>query len=294
MYSIDYSDFSYISMEWDISFVGVHHDDRDILTKSFLRHKCIIQHCVFYNADEMTLDVDGNIFEIFQLESLFSSYVKRKVIIDATSMTVAELYLISKHLYKANVRNIEIIYTEPLEYTKSDDHFLLSDSGMGFAGGGIPTLTFPQEDNKQVVFLLGYEGDRFADALEALQVKKSEVNLLFGLPSYKINWEKYSYFANLRVISENQLNDRFIFAGANSSRVVEKKLEKLISYCEIQNLQFILVPIGTKPQAIGALGFVCTSEDGKVSVLWDAPVRKSGRTKGISKITITKDLFGVV
>ena len=69
------------------------------------------------------------------------------------------------------------------------------------------------------------------------------------------------------------------------------KLQEVYYECVRNDQQLVIVPIGTKPQAISALPFVAKNNDGSVSVLWDQPIRKVGRTKGISTISLTKDVF---
>jgi hypothetical protein len=291
MYSIEFENADDIKLSWSIGFVGRHNDDRDIHVKNFLKMRSNEQYLVQYDHESMNLVIGDHIYEIHELEEFFRSSLHGTIVIDATSMTVAELYIITKYLYSAGLMDVDIIYAEPDEYIKVDESYLLSDHGMGFSGNGIPALTYPQQEKKHILFLLGYEGDRFSDAIETLQAQKEDVTLIFGLPSYKINWEKNSYYENIRVIVDNQLHDRFIYAGANNSRAVEKKIDMLVKHCSNQGMQLIIVPIGTKPQAIGAIKTIAMAVAGNVSVLWDEPYRKHGRTKGVSKISLIRSLF---
>jgi len=293
MYSVDFEKFADIPSvtEWDSAFYGTHDDDRDKATKSYLTSKAQSTIEVAYDEEELAVTLNGELKYIHELQEIFSSLASNKIVVDATSTSVAELYIIVKHLYLAGCSSIDVIYTEPQEYTKEKDDFQLSEYGMGFSGNGIPSLTFPQMERKLVVFLLGYEGDRFSDALETLQVTRNEVQLFFGVPSYKINWEKNSYLGNLKTIVDNQLNNLFTFAPANNPRVLEKKILELFDYCKKSKAQLVLVPIGTKPLAIGALKLVSEYDDGRVCVLWDQPRRKKGRTSGVGKISLIKGIF---
>jgi len=297
MYSIEYDEFEAVKDNWDIAFVGTHCDDRDKASKGFLDKSTVKSCIVEYDLDELCLLIDDEIVQIHELCEWLKFCKGKKIVIDATSMTVAELFLISKHLYSLSIKNYEIIYVEPKEYTKSKEDFDLSDFdlsdyGIGFSGAGIPSLSVPfdVEERKHIVFLLGYEGDRFSDAMEAMQLKPEQVSLVFGVPSYKLNWEKNSYAGNIKVIEDNRLNDRFVFCGANNPLAVAREI-KAIRKFHI-NSQVYIAPIGTKPQAIGCIPIVCNNNnESSTGVLWDHPKRKVGRTKGVSKIQITKKLF---
>ena len=86
------------------------------------------------------------------------------------------------------------------------------------------------------------------------------------------------------------MNDRFIFCGANNPSAVAREMVKLAKFHH--DSQLYIVPIGTKPQAIGCLPLVCRyKNEHSTGILWDHPKRKNGRTKGVSKIQITKRIF---
>lgn len=293
MYSVEFDDFAKIEGGWDIAFVGSHNDERDIKTREFLASRVGIVLIVDYDQEEMSLLVNSDKeIQIHELSSWLGFCKNKKVVLDATSMSVAELYLLSKHLHNASVLDFEIIYVEPQKYTKTENNFTLSDSGIGFAGAGIPSLTVPHEyeENKHIVFLLGYEGDRFADAMEVMQLEPDQISIFFGVPSYQINWEKNSYKGNLKVILDNSLNDRFVFCGANNPAAVNREVREIQKFHS--KSQLYITPIGTKPQAIGCIPILCDSDlEFPIGVLWDHPKRKQGRTSGVSKILITKKLF---
>jgi hypothetical protein len=258
-----------------------------------LQKSCTELHTIKYKESELCLNINGKDFQLHNLGEYFKKFTGKKILVDATSTSVAELYLISKHVFLSKNIDFEIIYVEPEEYIKSDDNeFLLSDSGRGFMDNGIPSLTFPFDidEKKHVIFLLGYEGDRFADAIESFQLKSENISLIIGVPSFKLNWEKNSILGNLKVIVDNGLNDRFIYCGANNPSGVAREIEKIKSFGDVG--QLFIVPIGTKPQAIGCIPAICQNTIEECSgLMWDHPIRKKGRTKGVSKIQITKRLF---
>lgn len=293
MYSIEYERFVDINSRWNIAFFGTHNDERDKETKKYLCSSADNSYLIEYDLDELCLLIDNKQVQLHELGEWLFKCKGNRVVIDATSMTVAELYLLSKGLFSLEINDFEVIYVEPKEYTKTENDFMLSDSGIGFSGAGVPSLAIPHDSDAKnhVVFLLGYEGDRFADAMEVMQLESEQISLFFGVPSYKLNWEKNSYLGNMKVIEENRLNDRFIFCGANNPVAVSREIAKIKkSYLDSQ---LFIAPIGTKPQAIGCIPTICTSgEEMPVGVLWDHPKRKHGRTKGVAKILLTKKIFG--
>ncbi|WP_138676812.1 hypothetical protein [Pseudoalteromonas aurantia] len=121
-------------------------------------------------------------------------------------------------------------------------------------------------------------------------MEQEQISIFFGVPSYKINWEKNSYSGNLKIITDNEFNDRFVFCGANNPKAVYREVKAITKFH--QDSQLYIAPIGTKPQAIGCIPLLCDSVlRFPVGVLWDHPKRKLGRTSGVSKILITKKLF---
>ena len=38
MYSVDFSSVEHIKDDWDVSFIGIHSDDRDVCVKEFLEN----------------------------------------------------------------------------------------------------------------------------------------------------------------------------------------------------------------------------------------------------------------
>lgn len=157
MISVEYDDFNAINESWEVAFVGVHADERDIATKNFLTVNAGSLFTVEYDSDELCLLLDGQNVEIHELMGRLAFCKGKKVIIDATSMTVAEMFLLSKQLYSLSIDDYSVIYVEPKEYTKSEEDFLLSDSGIGFSGAGIPSLTVPfeQEEKKTCCVFIG-------------------------------------------------------------------------------------------------------------------------------------------
>lgn len=290
MYSVEYNSLELIPNKWDVAFIGSHEDDRDIAIKNFLENSSSKIHSVQYENENMELIVDNNKNQLHEKIDALYNLKGKKIVIDATSMSVAELYIISKLLYNNNHSDFDVIYAEPEEYTKNKDHFNLSDSGLGFSSAGIPSLSTPEGERRHFIFLLGYEGDRFSDAMESLSIEPEEVTIFFGIPSYKFDWEKNSYSNNIKVIADNQLNDRFIFCGANNPVSVCREMKEI---AKLNNKATIsIIPIGTKPQAIGCIPSICGfNMSNPAELIWDHPVRKKGRTKGISSIIITKNIF---
>lgn len=289
MISIEYKAFCDIPLSWDVCFYGVHDDDRDRAVKSFLLSRTLKQFEIKYVEDELALSINNELVQIHDLGCFVEQFQDSSIIIDATSTTVSELLLICKFLAGRDIKDFDIVYVEPEEYVKSSNNeFLLSDSGRGFMENGVPSLTlpfYPEEDN-HIVFLLGYEGDRFNDAIEALQINSNQVSLIFGVPSFKLTWEINSVQANLKTIMENELNDSFTYCGANNPAAVAREMKQLFDLKGKKNI--FVVPIGTKPQVIGCLPIF---QNEYVGLIWDHPMRKSGRTIGVSKIQLVRNLY---
>jgi hypothetical protein len=287
----EFTSFNQITDKWDIAVVGTHTDDRDIKVIGILKDLTSEVISFSYNSEDLDTTVNDSKVEVDQLAKVLSCYSNKKIVIDATSMNVAELYLIASVFYRKLHIDLDIIYVEPNSYIKSkeNDSFSLSDYSLGFEGSGIPTLSLPYyaDQESHLFFLLGFEGDRLANALEVHQINHEKCTMVFGVPPYKIGYDRNSFDKNISVLKDYGLTDQFVFCGANNAPSIYRELQ-IIRKSNSHNKIYI-VPIGTKPQAIGALKFLCKDEN--VSVLYDHPMRTTGRTEGVGKVNLFKSVF---
>lgn len=287
----EYNSLSEISdSRWNVAIHGKHADDRDKEIRTFFNEHCDYVHTFHYDRIEMQAHLSMDVLELHDIEDSIKKLSGLKIVIDATSFDVAELAIICKSLKTAGISNFDVIYAEPSEYshdsTNGEKNFNLSESLLGFEEAGIPGISkaIPTTDPKLFIFFMGYEGDRFKNALELSEISGKECNLVFGVPAFKFGWDKNSLLSSARSILENSLQDSFLFCGATNIYGVSRLLEELRH--KYQNETFFLVPLGPKPMSIGAIKFLC--DDKNASLLYDHPARSANRSKGIASIHLVR------
>lgn len=275
---------------WDIALYGKHSDDRDKEIKSFLEASCTEVHNFRYIPQDMYSILNETPIELYELSEKLKVFSGRKVVIDATSFDVAELAILCTALNNSDLKDFDVIYAEPREYSHDSNNgeksFNLSESLLGFEEAGIPGISraIPSDEPKLFIFFMGYEGDRFRNALELSELSGKECSLVFGVPAFKFGWDKNSLLSSARAILENNLQDAFLFCGATNISGVNRLLQQLRQ--KHQNELFFLVPLGPKPMSVGAIKFLCS--DKNAALLYDHPARSSNRSIGIASIHLAR------
>ena len=275
-----------IEYEWDIALHGKRFDERDKEIKRFLQKSCKEIYSFCYDPNEMHSVLNDEIIQLHDLSESLKRFSQKKIVIDATSFDVSELAILCTKFKDAEKKDFDIIYAEPQEYSNEssngEKNFKLSESLLGFEDAGIPEISkaIPVDEPKIFIFFMGYEGDRFRNALEISEISGKECNLVFGVPAFKFGWDKNSLLSCSRTILENNLQDAFLYCGATNISGINRILEKLRQ--KHHDHIFFLVPLGPKPMSIGAIKFLCS--DSNTALLYDYPVRSANRSKGIASI----------
>ncbi len=250
-----------------------------------------------YNREELCLFIDDVRIECNKLSGALENLKIDNVIIDSTSLDIPELALIIKALLKFNNCTFSIFYVEPDSYLSESNNsptnviFDLSDTILGFESTGIPTITFPVSNPLQSKFLFfaGFEEGRIASAFEVFDINSSNTQIFFGVPAFKPGWENSSFKKNIKTIEDNGLRGRI---GYCSASCVSSSLAAIRSTCRDipdSDENFIyLLPLGTKPCSIGAILY--SNERESAALLYDQPLKKQGRSKGIG----VRNLYRIV
>ena len=222
----------------------------------------------------------------------------KHIIIDSTTLSYIELVTllftisqIEEHII------IEIFYVEPEGYnqTSLDEDistlsFELSDD-MGDLTYIKPFLLGLGQDslNKEktsLIAFLGFEDNRLENILDNENFIFSEVVPILPVPAFKYGWENISLRKHYPLL----LNKSLSYVPADNPYAVYKKLYQLIQ--NIDNKQIIIIPLGTKPNAIGTAIFMVNyknnyQEDNnqkEVATVYDFPLKTKKRTTGIHLI----------
>lgn len=275
---------------WDLAIHGGHVDDRDARIREFLSQSAEKVSCFRYIPEDMKACFDDLEVELHDLPDALERFRASKIVVDATSFNAAEFAIICKSLKATSNLDFDVIYAEPEDYLYDSSNgerlFNLSESSLGFEDAGVPGLSKPiQSDEPKIfVFFMGYEGERFRNALEISELRGDECSLVFGVPPFQFGWDKNSLLSSARAIIENDLKDAFLFCGANNIRGVFRLLQDLRKKHAEET--FFLVPLGPKPMTIGAVKFLCDDENS--ALLYDHPERSTGRSVGIANVHLTR------
>ena len=168
---------------------------------------------------------------------------------------------------------VSFLYVEPRRYRRHDRatkviqqrDFELSDEIVGYkpVPGAIASLDQvaiggePEAHN--VVFLLGFEGERIDRAIEDLPIDPRRCYLVFGVPGFRPGWELDSFANNIRVLSDEDFHQDPRFCAADNPLAVVELLEEIYKG-QTEETQLFVAPIGTKPHGIGAALFATEAQ----------------------------------
>lgn len=275
---------------FDLAFYGNDElDDRSRESSRLSRSVARSAFQVSYNPDSFTLTIGADTYRSDELESIPLKYVGKSIAFDATTMEFPEIALLLyayRHYSPKAKPNCTFIYAEPKEYVKKEQTgndavaFQLSEGFKerkpipGFA------LSLSQSQKAHLVAFLGFEGAR---VLRVLQDDEGnffkEVSVVFGVPPFQSSWDLHSLMANTSLLSHSK-QLQVCFSGANDPLGAYLLLDKVKSGLQGSGCTRLAVaPFGTKPTAIGVALF-CV-ENHIMRVIYDYPVRKQGRTKGV-------------
>jgi hypothetical protein len=284
--ALNCSNFSKLNEPWDLSFFGEVCDDRTKVSTKFCVDNVNRSVLALYSSEELSISFNKEIFQCYQIEEFIRENKPRSVLLDATSLGVAELGLLLKIISKVKKLKCSILYIEPGSYVKdcsTSNGLNVRDFSLSVEIGGykgIPTLSRPLnlDDNKVVVFFLGFESYRLKHALEELNITPKQCSLVFGVPSFKPGWEVDAFANNIKCISDNDLGGRVYFCGADNPAAVFYQLKEIREMIG-DDEEITVIPIGSKPHSIGAL--IYCSSDLNTNMVYDHPIKNNGRTTAV-------------
>lgn len=275
--------------KWDISFIGCDLDERCNAAKEYIATITKNIMTISYKPTEYCLHIDHNNIDVDSLEDYFknNNIHQLRVLIDCTSIGVAEFLIIAQALYNIDNKSFDVLYLEPQQYKTHNNtysekrNFELSTGFEGYIGIPGQSLVFERTD--KAVFFCGYESERLDRTFEELDIIGKNSQLVFGIPPFNSGWDMNSYSNHISVIEKQNIQKHFYYCGAANPLAVCEKLEVFYNALEADERLFI-IPIGTKPMAIGACIYKISKDDNyRLSILYDHPIKKIGRSTKISR-----------
>jgi len=272
----------------EIAIIGNSIDDRGKAATEFVESKSKKMIMLDYNPMDSKLELNEEIIDADLLDDYLELFPNANIVLETTTLGLPEIFLCCKALMNLGIKKLDMLYVEPLRYNRPRQwellqrrNFDLSREFLGFRA--IPGAVFLLSDKRpqKGIFFLGYEERRLDAAFEDCQmINPSLSSLIFGVPAFRPGWEMDSFANNLRVIEDKNIRDGIYFCGADNPASAAHRLTQVYDSLE-QNEQMFVVPIGTKPNGIGAVLFVATHPD--VGILYDHPKRIEGRSEETGK-----------
>jgi hypothetical protein len=211
-----------------------------------------------------------------------------RILVDISGLQHHVWAPILKSAYARHVHT-RILYAEPESYKlhPSPASATLFDLSIKFDGlaplPGFARLIGPADENRCLfVAMLGFEGNRPERLV--LQVDPiPKVIPVVGVPGFQLEFPAFTVACNRVFLDEYRAHSEVRYARASCP------FEAYDALCEIRKDYpdhfMYLAPVGTKPHALGTILFAIKNPD-TTEIMFDHPVRKAGRTKGIGVIHI--------
>lgn len=279
-----YNSIEEIEFEKDSVLIhGVSLDDRGSNALGVDNPMLSTKIMVSYSHDNMTLSVDGSEQNADNCLALFKPPVASgPIVLEGTTLGFAELFCATRSLVELGVKNFQVIYAEPANYTQQNpgtDSFELSDVLVGYRPIPNSVVDLSSEAVEAGVFFLGFEPERLERALEEYQmISSKEIKVIFGVPAFKPGWELNSLIPHLQTLSDKQ-GFEIAYCAANDPSAAFECLERTRSSLSDGNRMFI-APIGTKPCGIASALFASLYPK-QVGLLYDHPQKKKNRSRGV-------------
>jgi len=208
-----------------------------------------------------------------ELKKLRLSTNNSIVTIDITTFTKRHLLLLLRIIDDLGFWDISrVYYTEPKDYVT--DLYLPMSIGVraispitGFIGHG------PLSKPTLLVIILGYEGDRAKAVFENLD--PNDVLLVVPKPSYRPEWEGRTELMNGQLIKIVG-HDRIRYIHSQDSLMIARQLEEILGDYPFDEWRCSIVPLGTKPQALGTYVF-WRKNRGNFSIIYAQPLKHNER-----------------
>jgi len=249
-----------------------------------------------YRSDSFQLSLDGTVTDADDVDSLYAVLKNESLILEATTLGIAELLLMSRAAKRGGAAKLAFLYVEPLRYvgrTRGDllhrRDFELTEEFLGFKS--IPEFVINLADPRpsRGVFFLGYEERRLDRAFEDHQmINGDNCTVVFGVPGFSPGWEMNSFSRNLRIIRDKGVRPEVAFCGAENPQAAYGLLHRVSSSLKTDERMFV-APLGTKPNGIGVALFCATHSN--IGVLYDHPRRKPGRTESVTQWHLYEAVF---
>ncbi len=211
-----------------------------------------------------------------------------RLLIDISGLQHSVWAPLLKNAYINKVRT-RVLYAEPESYKlhPSPASATLFDLSIKFDGleplAGFARLSGPKDETKCLfVAMLWFEGNR-PERLVMQVDPLPKVIPVIGVPGFQLEFPAFTVACNRVLLSEYNAHSEVRYARASCPFEAYDILRSIRK--EYPDHYMFLAPVGTKPHALGTILFAIANPN-TTEVMFDHPVRKAGRTKGVGVIHI--------
>lgn len=278
-----------------IAFIGPPVDERGAAACEAVKRVCTAVHKFEVDINNSAYKVDEVIKHPPDIAKLIRESGASGVLLEATTLGLAELLVLLRAMRSADMGDVEIMYVEPAEYTSSksreegggeQEEYKLS-LNQKFSGVHGFMHQYDERARNNHVFFVGFEAGRIINAFEQRNYEKNGTttfSVIAGVPAFIPGWERAAIDAHLPALDDLGVNAASIyFAEASSIRDAYRMLWRLYSTSASEHSIFYVSPLGTKPHAIGSALFLLETRQGDraTSLFYDHPERVKGRSSGV-------------
>lgn len=274
-----------ITEKLTVAFCGVSVDERGEQAISLCNSRANQNYCLTYRRNDYFLN--GQATNLGALRVLIRD--AKNILIECTTLGIVEIIFLIRAARKENIRQLSLLYAEPVEYSREGKDSLATATRFNLTGSrqfsgvhGV-SIDLAMYDEGQVIFMLGYEDDRLAMLLTQQEnLARFAKHALFGVPAFEPGWELNSFANHAGRIASEEFEIHY--AGANSVATNYAKLTEIQERKGGADIPMVIAPIGTKPQAIAAALFLCThAEHNEAALIYDHPEKKAGRSRALRR-----------
>lgn len=278
----------------DVAFVGGSVDDRGSATIDALRTTSRFIYVLRYCPDDQSIFLNGQPSKRSRLAEHMES--ADRILIDATTLGLGEILNILMAVQASHRPEVEILYAEPGEYTKSKPAEDQEPQHRKFAlttncrFQGMQGFAHAYQANMfaKHIFFLGYESARVRNAIEQrgdIDRDRYKIQVVIGVPAFQAGWESNTIRTHLHVLEELAIADHLVtYCQANSIRESYLMLWDLYRQMGDERSCFYVSPLGTKPHSVATALFLLETrgKDWTTSLYYDHPERVNNRSSGYS------------
>jgi hypothetical protein len=212
----------------------------------------------------------------------------KRVLLDISGLQHHVWAPLVRSLFAAGVET-RVLYAEPDSYKEhtNPSSASLFDLTVKFDGlsplPGFARLSGPVDENACLfVATLGFEGNRPASLVFQLDPMPKVIPVV-GVPGFQIEFPSYTVECNRAFLDDCKAHQEIRYARASCPFESYEALTDIRR--DYPDHFMYIAPIGTKPHALGVILYALANPN-FTEIMFDHPVRRPGRTKGIGIIHI--------